>query len=98
MGKTALTHNQKLKNREQFEELNYGKSRIVLRFNSIEKAQANLREDGFRFKESYSFKEDRALLYKHKRYNAWVKLYSTFDYLDDNTTDMGTVWLIEDVK
>tara|TARA_R100000231_G_C5284918_1_gene152779 strand:+ start:521 stop:817 length:297 start_codon:yes stop_codon:yes gene_type:complete len=98
VGKKALTHSQKLKNREQYEELNYGKNRIVLRFNSIEKAQLNLREDGFRYKESYSFKEDRALLYKHKRYNAWVKLYSTFDYLDDNTTDMGTVWLIEDVK
>ena len=33
-----------------------------------------------------------------QRYNAWVKLYSTFDYLSDNSMDMGTVWLIEDVK
>ena len=98
MRKKALTHSQKLKNRGQYEQLNHDKNRIVWRFNSIEKAQAKLREYEFRYKESYSFKEDRTLLYRHKKYNAWVKLSSIFDYLNDNTTDMGTVWLVEDVK
>jgi len=34
------------------------------------------------------------LLYKNFK-NSWVKLASSFDYLNDNTMEMGTVWNIE---
>jgi len=77
-------------------QLRHAKNRIVVSFNDEEKAKRYLRSKGYRYQEVYSHKEDRALLYKNFK-NSWVKLASTFDYLNDNTLEMGTVWVIETI-
>mgnify|MGYP001326154252 FL=1 len=77
-------------------QLRHAKNRIVVSFNDEEKAKRYLRSKGYRYQEVYSHKEDRALLYKNFK-NSWVKLASTFDYLNNNTLEMGTVWVIETI-
>ena len=31
----------------------------------------------------------------YKKRNSWMKLSSTFDYLTEDSMDMGTVWTLE---
>ena len=80
----------------KFDQVKEAKNRIIVSFNDEEKAKRYLRSKGYRYQEVYSHKEDRALLYKNFK-DSWVKLASTFDYLNDNTMEMGTVWVIETI-
>jgi len=80
----------------KFDQVKQAKNRIIVSFNDEEKAKRYLRSKGYRYQEVYSFKEDRAMLYKNFK-NSWVKLASKFDYLNDNTMEMGTVWVIETI-
>ncbi len=80
----------------KFDQVKQAKNRIIVSFNDEEKAKRYLRSKGYRYQEVYSFKEDRAMLYKNFK-NSWVKLASKFDYLNDNTLEMGTVWNIEQI-
>ena len=93
-GKKRLTKSQRAINSAKFEDIKSTKHRIIVSFNDEEKAKRYLRSKGYKYQEVYSFKEDRALLYKNFK-NSWVKLASSFDYLNDNTMEMGTVWNIE---
>jgi hypothetical protein len=96
VGKKRLTKSQRLNNSAKFEDIKSAKHRIIVSFNDEEKAKRYLRSEGYRYQEVYSHKEDRALLYKNFK-NSWVKLASTFNYLNDNTMEMGTVWVIETI-
>lgn len=80
----------------KFDQVKQAKNRIIVSFNDEEKAKRYLRSEGYRYQEVYSFKEDRALLYKNFK-DSWVKLSSTFNFLNDNTMEMGTVWVIEKI-
>lgn len=80
----------------KFDQVKQAKNRIIVSFNDEEKAKRYLRSEGYRYQEVYSFKEDRAMLYKNFK-DSWVKLASKFDYLNDNTMEMGTVWVIETI-
>jgi len=80
----------------KFDQVKQAKNRIIVSFNDEEKAKRYLRSEGYRYQEVYSFKEDRAMLYKNFK-DSWVKLASTFNYLNDNTMEMGTVWVIEKI-
>jgi len=78
----------------KFDQVKQAKNRIIVSFNDEEKAKRYLRSEGYRYQEVYSHKEDRAMLYKNFK-DSWVKLSSTFNFLNDNTMEMGTVWVIE---
>ena len=93
-GKKRLTKSQRAINSIKNADIKSEKYRIVVRFNDELKAKRYLRSKGYRYQEVYSHKEDRALLYKNFKHS-WIKLTSTFDYLNDNTMEMGTVWVIE---
>ena len=80
----------------KFDQVKQSKNRIIVSFNDEEKAKRYLRSEGYRYQEVYSFKEDRAMLYKNFK-DSWVKLSSTFNFLNDNTMEMGTVWVIEKI-
>tara|TARA_R100000951_G_C2645250_1_gene182344 strand:- start:848 stop:1135 length:288 start_codon:yes stop_codon:yes gene_type:complete len=80
----------------KFDQVKQAKNRIIVSFNDEEKAKRYLRSEGYRYQEVYSFKEDRAMLYKNFK-DSWVKLSSTFNFLNDNTMEMGTVWVIETI-
>lgn len=80
----------------KFDQVKQAKNRIIVSFNDEEKAKRYLRSEGYRYQEVYSFKEDRAMLYKNFK-DSWVKLSSTFNFLNDNTMEMGTVWVIEKI-
>jgi hypothetical protein len=68
----------------------------TLKFNSLDKVERYINELGYTFKVRNSFKEDRSIIYRHKsNKNRHVFLKSTFDFLNDNTMEMGTVWTIE---
>tara|TARA_R110000851_G_scaffold254062_1_gene406556 strand:- start:311 stop:604 length:294 start_codon:yes stop_codon:yes gene_type:complete len=95
-GKKRLTKSQRAINSAKFDDIKSAKHRIIVSFNDELKAKRYLRSKGYRYQELYSHKEDRALLYKNFK-NSWVKLASTFDYLNDNTMEMGTVWNIETI-
>jgi len=95
-GKKRLTKSQRSINSAKFDDIKSAKHRIIVSFNDELKAKRYLRSKGYRYQELYSHKEDRALLYKNFK-NSWVKLASTFDYLNDNTMEMGTVWNIETI-
>jgi len=95
-GKNRLTKSQRSINSAKFEDIKSAKHRIIVSFNDEEKAKRYLRSEGYRYQEVYSFKEDRAMLYKNFK-DSWVKLSSTFNYLNDNTMEMGTVWVIETI-
>lgn len=95
-GKKRLTKSQRSINSAKFEDIKSAKHRIIVSFNDEEKAKRYLRSEGYRYQEVYSFKEDRAMLYKNFK-DSWVKLSSTFNYLNDNTMEMGTVWVIETI-
>ena len=73
------------------------KYKIVAKFNYLPKAKHYLKVELYRFKESYSFKEDRCLIYKHKKYNKWLKVTSELGYLNDTTTELGTLCNIEKI-
>ena len=95
-GKKRLNKSDRALAHDKFEQVQQAKNRIIVSFNDEEKAKRYLRSEGYRYQEVYSFKEDRALLYKNFK-NSWVKLASKFDYLNDNTMEMGTVWVIETI-
>ena len=95
-GKKRLNKSDRALAHDKFEQVQQAKNRIIVSFNDEEKAKRYLRSEGYRYQEVYSFKEDRAMLYKNFK-NSWVKLASSFDYLNDNTMEMGTVWNIEQI-
>ncbi len=95
-GKKRLNKSDRALAHDKFEQVQQAKNRIIVSFNCEEKAKRYLRSEGYRYQEVYSHKEDRALLYKNFK-NSWVKLASKFDYLNDNTLEMGTVWVIETI-
>ena len=68
---------------------------IDVRFTNLDEAKSFLREKDYFYQESYSFKEDRCMLYKHKKYNKWLKVSSTFDYYTPNSMEMGTIWTLK---
>jgi len=94
--KKRLNKSDRVLAQNKFDQVKQAKNRIIVSFNDEEKAKRYLRSEGYRYQEVYSFKEDRALLYKNFK-DSWVKLASTFDYLNDNTMEMGTVWVIETI-
>jgi hypothetical protein len=66
------------------------------KFNSFDKLERYINELGYTFKVQNCFKEDRSIIYRHqsnKKQHLFVK--STFDFLNDTTMEMGTVWTIE---
>ena len=93
-GKKRLNKSDRVLAQNKFDQVRQAKNRIIVSFNSEEKAKRYLKSKGYRYQEIYSHKEDRALLYKNFK-NSWVKLASTFNFLNDNTMEMGTVWNIE---
>jgi len=95
-GKKRLNKSDRALAQNKFDQVKQAKNRIIVSFNDAEKAKRYLRSEGYRYQEVYSHKEDRALLYKNFK-NSWVKLASKFDYLNDNTMEMGTVWVIETI-
>ena len=94
--KKRLSKSERVSAQDKMAQLRHAKNRIVVSFNDEEKAKRYLKSKGYRYQEAYSFKEDRAMLYKNFK-NSWVKLASKFDYLNDSTMEMGTVWNIEQV-
>jgi len=95
-GKKRLNKSDRALAQNKFDQVRQAKNRIIVSFNDEEKAKRYLRSEGYRYQEVYSFKEDRAMLYKNFK-DSWVKLASKFDYLNDNTMEMGTVWVIEKI-
>ena len=95
-GKKRLNKSDRALAQNKFDQVKQAKNRIIVSFNDEEKAKRYLRSEGYRYQEVYSFKEDRAMLYKNFK-NSWVKLASKFDYLNDNTMEMGTIWVIEKI-
>jgi len=94
--KKRLSKSDRALAQNKFDQVKQAKNRIIVSFNDEEKAKRYLRSEGYRYQEVYSFKEDRAMLYKNFK-DSWVKLASTFNYLNDNTMEMGTVWVIEKI-
>jgi len=66
-------------------------------FTSFEKAKEYVKELGYTLKHSHQFKEDRSFIFKHKHSRKHLYLRSTWDYLDSTTTDMGTVWTLQNI-
>jgi hypothetical protein len=65
------------------------------KFNSFDKLERYINELGYTFKVQNCFKEDRSIIYRHKsnkKQHLFVK--STYDFLNNNTMEMGTVWTI----
>ena len=69
------------------------KYKIFVKFNDEEKAKRYLKSKGYRFRDAYNHKEDRCTLWQSK-FN-WLQMTSSFDYLNDNTLEMGTVWTLK---
>lgn len=65
------------------------------KFNSNEKALRYISKLGFSLKDRHCFKEDRSYLYTKKFSKQQVYLRSTYDFLNDNTIEMGTVWTVQ---
>ena len=67
----------------------------TLKFNSLDKVERYINELGYIFKVRNSVKEDRSVIYRHKfPKKGHVFLKSNYDFLNDNTMEMGTVWTI----
>lgn len=67
-------------------------------FNCFEQATAYIQELGYVLTQSNQFKEDRSFVYTKRSgrtYKNYIYLRSTFDYLNDNTLEMGTVWTVQ---
>tara|TARA_R100000935_G_C2786336_1_gene143937 strand:+ start:42 stop:317 length:276 start_codon:yes stop_codon:yes gene_type:complete len=69
-----------------------GQTMDTLKFNSLDKAKRHLKSEGYRFNKAFNCREDKAMFYQG-RYG-WVKLTSTFDYLNKTSMEQGTVWNI----
>lgn len=67
----------------------------TIKFNNLVKAEQYIEELGYVFKQSNQFKEDRSFVYQKPRSKQYVYLRSTFDYLNANTMEMGTVWTLQ---
>jgi len=67
----------------------------IKKFNSNEKAKRYISELGYNLKDYHCFKEDRSFIYTKKFSKQQVYLRSTFDFLNDNTMEMGTVWTVQ---
>ena len=67
----------------------------TIKFNNFVKAEQYIEEIGYVLKESNQFKEDRSFVYQKPRSKQYVYLRSTFDYLNTNTMEMGTVWTLQ---
>lgn len=71
---------------------------MLLKFNSFDKLERYINELGYTFDSRNCFKEDRSIIYRHKtnkKKHLFVK--STFDYLNDDTLEMGTVWTLQKI-
>ena len=66
-------------------------------FTTLEKAKAYVKELGYSLKDSHQFKEDRSFIFKHKHSKKHLYLRSTWQYLDSNSLDMGTVWTLQKI-
>ena len=67
----------------------------AIKFNSFDKLERYINELGYIVKGQNCFKEDRSIVYRHmsnKKQHLFVK--STYDFLNDNTLEMGTVWVV----
>tara|TARA_B100001939_G_scaffold342206_1_gene353012 strand:- start:422 stop:649 length:228 start_codon:yes stop_codon:yes gene_type:complete len=67
----------------------------TIKFNNFVKAEQYIEELGYVLKQSNQFKEDRSFVYQKPRSKQYVYLRSTFDYLNANTMEMGTVWTLQ---
>tara|TARA_R100001463_G_scaffold37998_1_gene81694 strand:- start:198 stop:482 length:285 start_codon:yes stop_codon:yes gene_type:complete len=72
------------------------KFKISVRFNDELKAKRYLKSEGYRYQDSFSYKAERYTLWKSKY--GWLEMRSTFDYLNDNTLEMGTVWTLQSLE
>ena len=70
-------------------------TRKPVRFNSLEKAKVYLKSKGYRFRQAFNMKEDRSMIYQGRF--GWVKVTSTFDFLNKTSMEQGTVWNIEKI-
>lgn len=68
------------------------KTRQTVKFNSLDKAKLYLKSKGYRFREAFNLREDRSMIYQGRF--GWVKVTSTFDYLNKTSMEQGTVWNI----
>tara|TARA_R100001015_G_C4572035_1_gene129946 strand:- start:352 stop:564 length:213 start_codon:yes stop_codon:yes gene_type:complete len=64
----------------------------MIKFTSLLQAKDYLKSEGYGFRERYSVKEDRCMLYRGRK--GWVKVSSSKDYLSPTTMEMGTIWSI----
>lgn len=64
-------------------------------FTTLEKAKAYVKELGYSLKDSHQFKEDRSFIFKHKHSKKHLYVKATWDYLNDSSLDMGTVWTVQ---
>ena len=67
----------------------------TIKFNNFVKAEQYIKELGYVLKQSNQFKEDRSFVYQKPRSKQYVYLRSTFNYLNANTMEMGTVWTVQ---
>ena len=68
----------------------------IRKFNSLELAKEYAKNLGYSLKYSNNFKEDRSFIYQDSKVSArTIYIKSTWDYLDNNSLDMGTVWTVQ---
>tara|TARA_R110002051_G_C8504607_1_gene465358 strand:- start:376 stop:603 length:228 start_codon:yes stop_codon:yes gene_type:complete len=66
------------------------------RFNTFQQADTYIKTKKFRYKEKFIWKGEKAYIYKNKKATAYVN--SLVDYLDKDTMDRGTVWIVTTFK
>jgi len=68
----------------------------IRKFNSLELANEYAKNLGYTLRYSNQFKEDRSFIYENDKASpTTIYIKSTWDYLDDSSLDMGTVWTVQ---
>ena len=67
----------------------------ILKFTNFDKVEEYIQELGYIYKSSNTFKEDRSFMYQKPKSKNFIFVKSTFDFLDDSSMDMGTVWTLQ---
>ena len=64
------------------------------KFTNYDRALEYVNNLGYSYNCRHCFKEDRSEVWKHKSKKKYAFIKSTFDYLNSDTLDMGTVWQV----